>query len=98
MGPNAFMGLDAVKAVVKPGDRIFGSVQVLCPACVKSRCYWLYIKAGVGGWYEEQQGSPKAIKGLDAAKIIAANFEAYANVVAPPQSRISIRESIDSPK
>ncbi len=98
MGPNQFMGIDGVKAVVKPGDRIFGSVSVSCPTCVKTKTYWLFIKAGDGGWYEEQQGPGKAIKGLDAAKAIAANFDGYADIFAPLAKRVSIKEEIDSPK
>jgi len=52
-GPNTALTLPAVKAVVKPGDRIFGYALVLCPHCVKTRSYWVYIEQGKGGWYEE---------------------------------------------
>jgi hypothetical protein len=98
MGPNQFMGLDAVKSLVKPGDRIFGSVGVSCPTCLKSRNYWLYIKVGDGGWYEEQEGPSKGIASLNAAKVIGANFEAYADFIAPKAKRIPIKQTIDSPK
>jgi hypothetical protein len=91
-GPNEFMGIDAVKAVVKPGDRIFGSVSVSCPTCVRSRGYWIYIKAGDGGWYAEQEGLPKGISNVDAAKQIAGDFETYANTLAPSAKRIPIAQ------
>jgi hypothetical protein len=42
-GPNQFMGLAAVKSVVKPGDRIFGGITVSCPTCAKTRGYRLFI-------------------------------------------------------
>jgi hypothetical protein len=98
MGPNQFMGLDTVKALIKPGDRIFGSVGVSCPTCIKSRNYWLYIKVGAGGWYEEQEGPPKGLSSINAAKVIGANFDAYADIIAPNAKRITIKQTIDSPK
>lgn len=98
IGPNEFMGMAEVKAVVKPGDRIFGSVGVSCPTCVKSRTYWLYVKAGDGGWYEEQEGAPRAIASIDAAKKLAVNFDAYANILAPPAKRVPIQQNFEWPK
>jgi hypothetical protein len=56
-GPNLALGLPAVKAVVKDGDHIFGYALVLCPDCVKTRSYWVYIEQGKGGWYAEM-GTP----------------------------------------
>jgi len=91
LGPAQFMGLPAVKSLVKPGDRVFGSVSVSCPTCIKTRTYWLYVKVGEGGWYEEQQGSGKTIGSLQAAETIAPNFDAYAAIFAPPDKRISIQ-------
>jgi hypothetical protein len=90
-GPNQFMGIDGVKSVVKPADRIFGSVSISCPMCVKSRAYWVYIKAGDGGWYAEQSGPPKGLANLDAARKISADFETYVNMLAPPSTRVLIK-------
>jgi hypothetical protein len=90
-GPNQFMGIDAVKSVVKPGDRIFGSVQVSCPTCVKNRGYWVYIKSGEGGWYFEQDGPTTRIANLDAARKIAADFDNFINTTFPQSERILIK-------
>jgi hypothetical protein len=91
-GPNQFMGIDAVKGVVKPGDRIFGSVEASCPTCVKTRGYWVYIKVGEGGWYAEQDGEPKAITTLNAARGIADNLDVTLAALVPESKRIPIHE------
>ncbi len=90
-GPNQFMGIPAVKSVVKPGDRIFGSVEVSCPTCIKNRGYWVYIKVGEGGWYSEQEGPPMGFANLNAIQKIAENFDAYAAALVPPSKRIPIK-------
>ena len=77
----------AVKAVVKPMDRIFGFVSVSCPNCIKERRYWLYFVNGVGGWYCEIPGEnpvglpiPGMLKDPDA--VLAS--------IAPANKRITI--------
>jgi hypothetical protein len=81
-GPNEFMGLPAVKSVVKRGDRVFGRVQVYCTRCAKMRGYWLFIKVGEGGWYAEQE-QPRALAGLSGPQQVAANFDASVDILAP---------------
>jgi hypothetical protein len=77
----------AVKAIVKPNDRIFGFVSVSCPNCIKERKYWLYFVNGIGGWYceipdESPAGLP--IQGMlrDPDSVLAS--------IAPPNKRITI--------
>jgi hypothetical protein len=98
LGPTQFMGLPAVKAIVKSGDRIFGSVYVSCPTCVKTRGYWLFIEVGEGGWYEEQSDPWKTIGSRKAAETLAGNFDTYSAVLAPPSKRIPVKQTLDSPK
>lgn len=86
-GPYVFIGL--VKTQFKTGDRLFGSVGVTCPTCLKERTYWLFIKGGEGGWYEEQQGPTRNIT-LTAAKQFSVKFDGLAASVAPPGKRIPI--------
>jgi hypothetical protein len=43
----------AVQSIVKPNDRIFGSVTVSCPDCIKDRHYLVFFVNGSGGWYCE---------------------------------------------
>jgi hypothetical protein len=90
-GPNQFMGISGVKSVVKPGDRIFGSVDISCPTCVKDRGYWLYIKAGEGGWYAEQEGGPFGLSNLKVIQQIAKNLDSYVNALVPESRRIPIK-------
>jgi hypothetical protein len=42
---------DGLRAFVKPGQRLFGSVSVVCPKCKRGRTYILSVIYGEGGWY-----------------------------------------------
>jgi len=90
-GPNLAMELPAVKAIVKPGDRVFGYALVLCPECVKTRSYWIYIEQGKGGWYAEMT-KPQFPKGLQFWVEMKKDVDAVLEELAPSASRISITE------
>ena len=45
---------------VKSGEIIFGVAWVTCINCIKDRAYYVYWKAGEGGWYAEQ--NPKQLE------------------------------------
>ena len=89
-GPNQFMGLPGVKNIVKPGDRIFGTVTVSCPTCATTRGYWVYIKAGDGGWYSNMQ-KPGFITNIGVIAKLAANFEAEMDALVPKEKRLPIQ-------
>jgi hypothetical protein len=42
-----------VSALVKKGDKIFGSASVHCPLCKRGHTYVFSIEYGEGGWYGE---------------------------------------------
>src|SRR6267142_141863 len=88
-GPNMMMELPAVKAVVHPGDRIFGYGIVLCLTCAKTRSYWVYIEQGKGGWYCEMPKPlyPTGRQFFDNMKV---HFDAYLNELAPMGCRVPI--------
>jgi hypothetical protein len=88
-GPNLMMELPAVKAVVHPGDRIFGYAIVLCPECAKTRSYWVYIEQGKGGWYCEMPKPlyPTGRQFFDDMKV---HFDAYLDELAPMKCRVTI--------
>jgi hypothetical protein len=37
----------------KPGDRLFGYLEVTCPECAKTKPYWVFTIYQHGGWYAE---------------------------------------------
>jgi hypothetical protein len=92
VGPAGLFGLSTVAPLLKPGNRLFGSAMVDCPACSRGRTYILYIVCGESGWYSE-------IKWNHPGKLIVPpNFmrvtrEAYFKLLedmAPPSTRTPI--------
>jgi len=88
-GPNMMMDLPEVKAVVHSGDRIFGYGMVLCPTCVKTRSYWIYIEQGKGGWYCEMP-KPLYPTGRQFFDEMKAHFDAFLGELAPAECRVPI--------
>jgi hypothetical protein len=43
----------SISSLLKPGDKLYGSVNVNCPTCVRGRSYLVYIEWGKGGWTAE---------------------------------------------
>lgn len=39
--------------LIKPGQRLFGSISVICPDCPRGRTYFVHIVWGEGGWFSE---------------------------------------------
>jgi hypothetical protein len=52
-GPQALFASTSVSSLLKPGDRLFGSAAVICPACSRGHTYLVYIEWGKGGWFSE---------------------------------------------
>ncbi len=89
-GPNMMMGLPAVSARVKQGDRIFGFASVTCPECRLRRYYWLYIKQGYGGWYSETK--PVNLQAMGRSiPAIAHEPDSTLSRLVPVQKRTPIR-------
>lgn len=52
-GTHAVFEAPVAAATVRAGNRLFGSVTVSCPTCVRDRVYWVFLTLGQGGWYSE---------------------------------------------
>lgn len=52
-GPQDLFDTSLVAPLLKPGNRLFGSVSVVCPKCARGRTYVVYIVWGKGGWFSE---------------------------------------------
>jgi hypothetical protein len=67
-GPGVLFDTPLVAALLKKGNRLFGSIGITCPTCSRGRTYIVYIVWGTGGWFAEID-NPKA-----GTAIIPANF------------------------
>ncbi len=52
-GPQGLFYLPSVEPLLKPGNRLFGSVSVISPESIRGRSYIISIKLGEGGWFSE---------------------------------------------
>jgi hypothetical protein len=100
-GPQNLFRSELVSPLLKPGNRLFGSASVTCPACARGRTYVVYIVWGEGGWFAELEDE----KSGDI--IIPRNFSKETRMKSfnelqdkvPAQSRIPIdfKSSPDGP-
>jgi hypothetical protein len=37
----------------KSGEKLFGTIGLICPECERGRTFWVYITWGEGGWFSE---------------------------------------------
>jgi hypothetical protein len=74
----------SVKNLVKLHDRVFGTVGVSCPDCIKDRRYVLFFKYGEGGWYCEYFG-------VEGNQMIPIRSEKDLEKIAPSRNRIPIK-------
>jgi hypothetical protein len=76
--------LDSLNAdYIKPGNRLAGSVSVVCPTCSRGHTYVVYITWGKGGWYAEAPQTQKLTEGelLVPKPITKENLEAYFKLI-----------------
>jgi len=55
-GPEAIISDNRIQPPAKDGDRLVGFMGVSCPACVKTKTYFVCAVVGQGGWYKEVPG------------------------------------------
>jgi len=67
-GPLDLFGNPSVASLLKPSNRLFGSVSILCPECARGRTYIVYIIWGDSGWFTEIESQK------DGKVIIPPNF------------------------
>jgi hypothetical protein len=92
VGPMSLFGQP--ERDIKPGDRLFGVIQVTCPRCVAVRQYWVYAVRGKGGWYSEANGLVSIPKLAPLIPGIAKNPEQFLKDI-PEAKRIQIKEPTD---
>ena len=52
-GPMNIFDTPLVSPFAKKGDRLIGSISVVCPDCERGHTFVVYIVFGQGGWYYE---------------------------------------------
>jgi len=52
-GPQTLFARPDIREFAKDGQRLFGSMSVICPDCKKGHTYFVYEEIGKGGWYSE---------------------------------------------
>lgn len=85
---------EVAKSHVKIGDIIFGVAWVTCENCIKSRAYYLYWKAGQGGWYAEANPSKLQLPRPVMNSFTEAQIGTYVDTLVPIGNRKPIPESI----
>lgn len=63
-GPISLFDKPEVRAWLKPGNMIVGTVAIDCRNCARGRTYWVLITWGEGGWFSE-------IKDVTDGRVIA---------------------------
>jgi hypothetical protein len=93
-GPQNLFDGPLVAPLLKSGNRLFGSVSVLCPECSRGRTYIVYIVWGKSGWFSEVENE-KAGKLIIPANFLKEGREAYFKALeaaVPEKSRIPIAQ------
>lgn len=90
-GPEDLFGIPSVAQLLKPGDRLFGSVSVGCAECARGRTYVVYIVWGESGWYSEvgNEQSGDLIVPIDFSKASRINYFKSLEAI-PAESRTPI--------
>lgn len=52
-GPESLFQPSVNAGYIKPGNRLIGSIGVICPTCSRGHTYVVYIVWGKEGWYAE---------------------------------------------
>jgi hypothetical protein len=83
---------------IKRGDVIWGVATITCINCEKQRAYYIYWKAGTGGWYAEADDP----NNLQLPQPVATRFSddqinAYVDTVVPMNRRRQMEETFSMP-
>lgn len=93
-GPQDLFNGPLVAPLLKPGNRLFGSVSVDCPACARGRTYIVYIVWGQGGWFSEVENE-RSGRIIVPPKFLKDSREKYFKALEaaiPENSRLPIGE------
>lgn len=90
-GPESLFQQMVNAGYVKPGNRLIGSIGVVCPTCVRGHTYFVYIVWGKEGWFTETS-APKEGEIVVPSRITRENLEAYFKSIE--QTPLSRRHAI----
>ena len=77
---------------VKLGDKLFGTVDVTCLNCDKTRIYWIFFEVGKGGWYSYDASFPE-LGGTIQVPESDKGGEEIIDAQVPPNQRVVMPET-----
>jgi pimeloyl-ACP methyl ester carboxylesterase len=94
-GPEAIFQPSVNQGFVKAGNRLIGSIGVVCPTCSRGHSYFVCLTWGEGGWYaelsEQREGEVVVPK-----RITKANLDLYfRNIEQWPAPQRHVVKEID---
>lgn len=91
-GPEVIFDRPTVLSQIKPGDRVYGSVSVICPRCARGRTYLLAFRWDQGGWYYEVPHYAEDALPTTNTKEALLQFAATVDAIARMSKRIPITD------
>lgn len=85
--------LQNFRSSVKSGDIIFGVVRIDCHTCQKTRSYYVYWKAGDGGWYSEGDSKHMELPRPTAQATPEDQLKGYLDNLVPAKKRQAMRDT-----
>jgi len=86
-GPEGLFQQSVNSGYIKSGDRLIGSIGVVCPTCSRGHTYFVYIVWGKDGWYTEVS-APKEGEIVIPSRITKENLQTYfKSIEQTPQSK-----------
>jgi hypothetical protein len=78
---------------VKTGDVILGFAMLTCINCIKQRAYYVYWKAGEGGWYAEADANSLQIPRPSPTPYSDEQIKEYVDKLVPMDKREKMTET-----
>lgn len=79
---------------IKEGDIIWGFAAITCIDCMKQRSYYVYWKAGVGGWFAEADPKHLMLPKPVMTPFSESQIDAYVNKLVPAEDRQQMKETL----
>jgi hypothetical protein len=78
---------------VKRGDVIWGVASITCINCVQQRAYYVYWKAGEGGWYAEADSNNMQLPKPVTTSFSDEQINQYVDTIVPMNERQKMKET-----
>ena len=93
-GPEGIFQASINAGYIKKGDKLIGSIGIICPICVRGHSYFIYIIWGESGWFSEIQDLKEGELTISRC-LNTENLKAYFTLIEliPGASRHQIAES-----